>query len=140
MKRYYRLALSILTGMLLGAFLMGLYHRQVLRRQSEDPERVVQKKADEWAFETFQLRIIEDVNVLIGLRRGEIDSLIEIREKALSSEIVAFHSTFPTEVLSNTNSIRILRTAARYRAEHPFKTGDADVDTVVEELLKNEYK
>jgi hypothetical protein len=128
MKSYWRFTLILAFGMILGAISMHWY-------ETKRCQETLGRTLDLWGFGVSTGKIIFEVNTLIELRRGQTDYVIDSLERDLSADIQLLILGFPEKAMSDTNSLGILRTAARYRFEHPYKTGDDQRDKSVEETL-----
>ena len=76
-----------------------------------------------------------DVSYLYALRRGDISDVISTIEEDLSTEIWCLALSYPNEALSQDKNLGILRIAASYRAQHPYKTENVEKNRLVESLL-----
>ncbi len=95
---------------------------------------------DLWLLQSLTDPIVRDLNTLRALRNGRIDPLLDATEWDLSLYIREFYEAFPDAALSDSSSVKILEKAARYRSEYPYKTGDAEKDRIVEEVLARASK
>ena len=130
---------SILTftlGALVGAVFVLIYEHQALKEKTVSHKQALKRTEDVWASQTYQATIIDTVNTLANLRKHDFDYLIAVKEKKLSEDIGAFATSLPNEILSDIGSVKVLKVAARYRKEHPFSTGEPDIDQDVERVLR----
>jgi hypothetical protein len=124
MRSHYRAIAALLLGFVLGGLPAGFYYGRFFKEISE-----------RWVFVNHTSRISSDVNNLIALRGGDIDYVISVMEEDLSSEISNLSIDDCKGALSQKASLRILRRAALYRSQHPYKTGDVAKDRLVEGML-----
>jgi hypothetical protein len=119
-----RLCIAILLGFVVGVALMGLRAKHSARETKDSLE-----------FLNYTGQIIQNVNTLTAIRHGKSDLLVDETESDLSDYIYTLHERFPNRALSNEQSVRFLKRAARYRLEYPYKSDDTTRDRVVEEVL-----
>lgn len=80
-------------------------------------------------------RIAEAANTLTLLRRGQYAVIINDKEDLLSHEVFALSSALSPQTPVNREPLQALRMARRYREQHPFRTGESNVDQQVEKVL-----
>ena len=135
MKSKYLSILSAALGILIGASITGVYLHQAYRKESQLWVGAFKERGDRWLYDSLMSSVLENVQTLTGLRRGKTEVVISLNEDRLSENLRDLILNYPAETLLSTNSIRTVKLAARYRAEHPYKTGTEEVDKVVEEFL-----
>ena len=62
---------------------------------------------------------------------------MELKEGDLGDDVWALSLAFSPKELSDSNSVRALKLAIAYRNQHPFSTGDTNIDEAVETFLAN---
>jgi hypothetical protein len=124
MKPALRATVLLAVGCLAGAIAARFYYTHLFDEISE-----------EWLYQNHKLSIIADVNRLTAFRRGDTNFAITDIEEALSTEIMLLYTQFPAQSLSDKDCRRTLQIVARYRSQHPYKTGSAETDRLVEEIL-----
>ncbi len=142
MNRCTRCILTLLAGVAIGGVSVGVYDRHEWKKRDEqwghDINVAVKNTSDAFASECYQWRIIDHVNTLIMLRRGETNRIVKNMESNLSFELDGLlGSTSPEALLSDTNASRILNRVAAYKRLYPFGTGNEQIDAAVEGLLTN---
>jgi|GEM_PF-6157115 len=135
MKSNHRLIAIAVLGILLGATTMGFYQRLACRKELEKWKFALQARGDRWLRGNLTSSVLDNVETLTGIRRGEIDYLIKLKEDRLSEGIQDILANYPNEALTDTNIIKALKIAGHYRAEHPFKTGEEELDKAVDDIL-----
>jgi hypothetical protein len=125
MKRPYQLLACTAIGMIIGGSGVGMYQAYTFRRISNDLILTAARG-----------RVLEGVSTLAALRRDGSKAVLTSKEIALSEDIATLTVGFPKEIHSDEMTTKTLRMVAKYRADHPFKTGQAEVDHVVEGTLK----
>jgi hypothetical protein len=121
------LVLIAISSALLGGACVALYEGMASRRLATN--LVLDSEAG---------LVIDDVNTLALLRRRGTDELVNAKEQDLSGRIWALSEAFTAKTLPPKGRLaKALKSAARYRAGHPFETGDTQVDHSVERLLKS---
>ena len=124
MKCGWRIGIGLLAGVVAGSVPVAVYyHRQM---ETVPPQ---------WVRVSSTGEALRDVGALIRLRRDEKEALIDELETDLSCQLSALVCFYPNDALSEKRTVRILEVVAAYRAKHPFKTGNADIDHRVAELL-----
>jgi hypothetical protein len=124
MKGIYLTTIGVAVGVVLGSVVITAYESRRLGRIS-----------GELILESSRSRVLDDLNTLASLRRGDAAELIKAKEEDLSTELYGLARAFPTNSLSAPITVKILRNAAKYRASHPYTTGKNDIDQAIEDLL-----
>ncbi|MCL4785208.1 MAG: hypothetical protein KJ070_00230 [Verrucomicrobia bacterium] len=119
---------SAIIGGILGLFAGGAgmaAHYQPVLRLTAEPLTIQPYRSD----------MVECVNTLTSLRRGDVDGVMQRKEHESSAAVYALQAAFGTNILADRDTLRAYRLAAHHRATHPFATGDGRVDSMVPEAL-----
>jgi hypothetical protein len=119
MKGIVKIALAFVFGLSLGSGVLWWHFRNVYTSL---------------VLETPYTRIVDSVTTLTHLRRESYADLSEEKERELSGDIYALSIAQPVKSLTEKQRSYLLM-AARYRAEHPFKTGDSEIDEAAQRFL-----
>jgi hypothetical protein len=123
-SRYWRFGIVLLIGIVGGGVLVLLYTRH--HSETTPPQ---------WLYVYYTGEVAKDLDALIRLRRAETELVITHLEEDLSDQLYDLAQHFRADALSSERDVRMLKTAAKYRSEHPFRTGDPEKDRVVDQLL-----
>jgi hypothetical protein len=107
-------------GVLIGAAAVWLYHGAKMRNHEVN---------------ACFARIVDSVTILHRLRSEEYSALTDEIEQLLSIELTTVSYLQKSGSLS-AHQERILRLAGRYRLDHPFTTGEPNIDQEVNDLLQ----
>ncbi len=98
-------------------------------------QRVLRRAAKPLTIQPYRSDMVECVNTLTSLRRGDVDGVMQRKEHESSAALYAWQAAFGTNTLADRDTLRAYRLAAHHGATHPFATGDGRVDSMVPEAL-----
>jgi hypothetical protein len=127
--------LAGLIGFILGVTTMQLISWRAQKHFELVTRTELQIKCDTWLFNDMISKVSESASTIAALRRHPPETVISKREEALSQAIGELIEKFPQRATNDTLCLNLLQKVARFRGEHPYQTGEAELDKTVETAL-----